>query len=131
MSEPSSDSLITRLLSPVAQLRPGEALTALLLFAYSFLAMTGYNVLKPVTRGLFISNLGADNLPWVQFGAGVVIGFIMQGYSRVISVVPRRWMIPATQLAMVILLIVFWALFSGIGDAQIVAAAFYLFGLIL
>jgi HEAT repeat protein/CRP-like cAMP-binding protein len=93
--------------------------------------MTGYNVLKPVTRGLFISNLGADNLPYVQFGAGVVIGFIMQGYSRVISVVPRRWMIPVTQLGMVGLLVLFFALFSGLGDAQIVAAAFYLFGLIL
>ena len=131
MSVPSSDSLITRLLSPVAQLRPGEALTAALLFAYSFLAMTGYNVLKPVTRGLFISNLGADNLPYVQFGAGVVIGFIMQGYSRVIGLVPRRWMIPVTQLGMVILLVVFWVLFSGLGDAKVVAAAFYLFGLIL
>jgi ATP:ADP antiporter, AAA family len=131
MSEPSSDSLVNRLLSPVAQLRPGEALTAVLLFAYSFLAMTGYNVLKPVTRGLFISNLGADNLPWVQFGAGVVIGFIMQGYSRVIGLVPRRWMIPVTQLGMVILLVVFWVLFSGLGDAKVVAAAFYVFGLIL
>ncbi len=50
MSEPSSDSLVSRLLSPFAQVRPGEATTAVLMFAYSFLAMTGYNMLKPVTR---------------------------------------------------------------------------------
>ena len=28
----------------------------------------------------------------------MVIGFIMQGYSRVIGLVPRRWMVPVTQL---------------------------------
>ena len=131
MSDSSADSLASRLLRPLAPVRTGEATTALLMFAYSFLAMTGYNVLKPVTRGLFISNLGADNLPWVQFGAGVLIGLIMQLYSRVIALVPRRWMIPVTMLGMVTLLVLFWAAFSGAGDARIVAAAFYLYGLIL
>ena len=33
------------------------------MFAYSFLAMTAYNILKPLTRSQFIKNLGADNLP--------------------------------------------------------------------
>jgi AAA family ATP:ADP antiporter len=131
MADSSAESLGSRLLRPIAQIRTGETTTALLMFGYSFLAMTGYNVLKPVTRGLFISNLGADNLPWVQFGAGVLIGVIMQAYSRVIAFVPRRWMIPVTLLGMVTLLVLFWAAFSGAGDARIVAAAFYLYGLIL
>ena len=47
-------------------------------------------MIKPVTRGLFIEKLGAENLPWIQFGAGIVIGFIMQGYTRTISMAPRR-----------------------------------------
>src|SRR5262245_6380233 len=89
--------VLRRLLSPVVQLREGEAATALLLFAYSFLAMTGYNIVKPITRSKFISDLGADNLPWVQLVAGLLIGVIMQFYSRVIARVPRRWAIPATQ----------------------------------
>jgi AAA family ATP:ADP antiporter len=131
MPDRSTGTLVSRLLRPIAEIRPGEATTAFLMFAYSFLAMTGYNVLKPVTRGLFISNLGADNLPWVQFGAGVVIGLIMQGYTRVISLVPRRWMIPVTLVGMVGLLVLFWALFTGAGDARVVAAGFYLYGLIL
>ena len=41
------------------------------MFLYSFLAMTSYNIIKPITRSEFIASLGADNLPWVQFGAGV------------------------------------------------------------
>ena len=40
------------------------------MFLYSFLAMTSYNIIKPITRSEFIASLGADNLPYVQFGAG-------------------------------------------------------------
>src|SRR5688572_33067445 len=87
-----------RLLRPVVELRETETLTAALMFAYSFLAMTAYNIVKPATRSTFISGLGADNLPWVQLGAGILIGFIMQGYSRAIGFVPRRWAIPVTQV---------------------------------
>ena len=77
-----SDSWLRRALAPVAELREGEARTALLMFAYSFLAMTAYNILKPITRSKFITELGADNLPYVQLAAGVLIGVLMQGYSR-------------------------------------------------
>ena len=93
-------SIAGRLLRPLVQLRDGEATTALLMFLYSFLAMTSYNIIKPITRSEFISSLGADNLPYVQFGMGVLIGFIMQGYTKVMSVVPRRWTIPVTQAGM-------------------------------
>ena len=85
---PSPDtrpSLLTRWLAPIAELRAGEGGTALLLFLYSFLAMTSYNIVKPVTRSQFISSLGADNLPWVQFGAGMVIGVLMQAYTKAIA----------------------------------------------
>ena len=56
-------SFLARLLRPIVQLRDGEATTALLMFLYSFLAMTSYNIIKPITRSEFISSLGADNLP--------------------------------------------------------------------
>lgn len=131
MADRDSSSIGTRLLRPFAQVREGEITTLLLMFAYSFLAMSAYNIIKPVTRGLFISSLGPDNLPWVQFGAGIVIGLIMQGYTRVIAVVPQRWVIPVTQAGMVALLVVFYLLFAGLGDARVPAVGFYLYGLIL
>jgi ATP:ADP antiporter, AAA family len=131
MASPASrPSLLSRWLAPVAELRPGEGGTALLLFLYSFLAMTSYNVVKPVTRSQFISSLGADNLPWVQFGAGMLIGVLMQAYTRVIAAVPRRWTIPVTQAGMIVLLVTFWVLFTQVG-AEWVSVGFYLFGLIL
>ena len=89
-------SLIQRVLSPIVEVRREEALSAVLMFAYSFLAMTSYNIIKPITRSKFIQSLGADNLPYVQFASGVLIGFIMQAYTKGMRVVPRRWTIPVT-----------------------------------
>ncbi len=129
-SQDTRSSLAARWLAPIAELRPGEGGTALLLFLYSFLAMTSYNIVKPVTRSQFISSLGADNLPWVQFGAGLVIGFLMQVYTKAIAAVPRRWTIPVTQAGMIVLLVIFWVLFTQVGT-EWVSVGFYLFGLIL
>src|SRR5690349_7531491 len=63
-------SLLARLLRPIVQLRDGESTTALLMFLYSFLAMTSYNIVKPISKSEFISSLGADQLPWVTFAMG-------------------------------------------------------------
>lgn len=123
--------MLSRLLRPVVQLRDGEAVTVLLMFLYSFLAMAGYNMIKPVTRGLFIEKLGAENLPWIQFGAGIVIGFIMQGYTRAIGLAPRRWMIPVTLGGIVAAMGTFFVLFSQMPTNRAVAVAFYLYGLIV
>jgi AAA family ATP:ADP antiporter len=116
--------LIARLLRPVVQLRESETTTALLMFLYSFLAMTSYNIIKPLSKSQFISSLGADDVPYVTFGLGVLIGVIMQGYTKLIAGVPRRWMIPVTQVGIAGVLVVFWFLFTFVG-ADWVAVAFY------
>ena len=123
-------SVMARALRPIVNLRDGEGPTALLMFLYSFLAMTSYNIIKPITRSEFISSLGADDLPYVTFAMGVLIGVIMQGYTRVISLVPRRWMIPVTQVGIAGLLLLFWFLFTFVGGDW-VAVAFYVVSLIL
>ena len=55
--------MLKRLLRPIVEVRDEEVSIALLMFSYSFLAMTVWNILKPITRSKFISDLGADNLP--------------------------------------------------------------------
>src|SRR6478609_1105095 len=127
---PERPSLLDRLLSPIVQLREGESTTALLMFLYSFLAMTSYNIIKPITRSEFISSLGVDNLPYVQFASGVLVGVLMQGYTWLMRGVPRRSIIPVTQTGMALLLVLFWFLFTTIGQDWI-AVAFYVLGLIL
>ena len=41
-------SLIQRLLSPIVDVRKEEASALLLMFLYSFLAMTSFNIIKPL-----------------------------------------------------------------------------------
>jgi AAA family ATP:ADP antiporter len=121
-------SIARRLLSPIAEVRDGESATALMMFAYSFLAMTSYNAIKPITRSKFISDLGADNLPYVLLGAGFLIGILMAGYSWLLARLPRRWGLPITQLGMAGMLFGFWFLFQS--SATWVSVAFYVAGLI-
>ena len=120
--------MLQRVLSPIVDLRREESLTAVLMFAYSFLAMAGYNVIKPATRSQFINSLGADNIPYVQLVAGLIMGFVIQGYTSAMRLLPRRWVFAATQLVMVGLLLVFWTLFKTGKDW--VSVAFYLWGVL-
>src|SRR5918995_448324 len=126
MSDTPPGSLASRLLRPVAEVRPGETTTALLMFAYSFLAMTSYNIIQPITRSKFISDLGAENIPYVQFVSGLLIGVIMQGYARGTALLPQRWVIPVSQAVLVGVLVTFWLLFQT--GQEWVAVAFYLLG---
>ncbi len=68
--------------SAIVDVRKEETVTVLLMFAYSFLAMAAYNIVKPLTRSQFIDKLGADNLPYVLLVSGIIIGFLMPGYAR-------------------------------------------------
>ena len=122
-------NFFSRLLHSVASVQSGETTPAMLMFAYSFLAMTSYNIVKPITRSQFINDLGAENLPYVLFAAGVSIGFIMHFYTNAVRRVPRQHVVPVTQAAIVVLLVGFWALMQT--GAVWVTVAFYLFGLIL
>jgi hypothetical protein len=120
--------MLLRILAPLVDLREEEGITALLMFANSFLAMAGYNVVKPATRSQFIESLGADNLPYVQLVAGLIMGFVIQGYTSAMRLLPRRWVFAATQGAMVGLLLVFWTLFKT--EESWVSVAFYLWGVL-
>ena len=126
---PPMNAFFRKLLSPVVELRDKELTTAMMMFAYSFLVMTSYTALKPVTRSQFIKDLGADNLPFVQFAFGILIGFIMQGYSTIVGQLPRRWALPMTMGGLVGLLVVFWGWFQS--GSTWASTGFYFFGLIL
>jgi ATP/ADP translocase/CRP-like cAMP-binding protein/HEAT repeat protein len=120
---------VSRLVGRVVSLQQGDGAVALLMFAYSFLAMASYNILKPLTRSKFISDLGSDNLPYVLLASAVVIGLLMHWYTTAAGRLARRHVIPATQAAIIVLLVVFSLLLRT--GADWVTVAFYLFGQIL
>jgi AAA family ATP:ADP antiporter len=121
--------LIRKLLSPVVELRKEEVATALMMFAYTFLLMWSYNIIKPITRSAFIKELGADNIPWMPLVASFVIAGFMAGYTWLVARLPQRWGLPLIQTGMAAVMVMFWFLFRT--QATVVAAAFYLWGLIL
>ncbi len=115
-----------RLLEKVVVLRPGEGTTAWLMFAYSFLAMTSYNIVKPITQSKFIDGLGALQVPLVELAAGLVIGVLMQGHSRAVSRLARKAIVPATLAGLMAILVVFWVLYQFADET--VSVGFYVFG---
>ncbi len=123
------NSALERVLKLVGVTRRREAVTVLLMFGCSFLAMAAYNVIKPVTRSKFMEDLGPTNLPFVQLAAGIIIGLVMAGYSWLVSRLPRRWSLPIIQGGIAFLLLIFWYLFRT--DLEWVSAAFYFVSLIL
>ena len=103
--------LLQRILRRLVEVRQEETGVLLLMFSYSFLAMTAYNMVQPITRSKFIAEHGAENLPYVVLASIVLIALLMQGYSQLGRLMPGRWIIPITQGVMVGLLMFFWALY--------------------
>jgi AAA family ATP:ADP antiporter len=104
------DTLTDRLLRKIVVLRDGESTVALLMFAYSFLAMTAHTIQKNVSQSKFIDQLGAANYPWFLLVAGLLIGALMQWYSGTLRRLTHRYVIPVSQASLVVLLLVFWVL---------------------
>jgi ATP:ADP antiporter, AAA family len=122
-------SRVNRVLGRVVSLREDEGTIAFLMFAYSFLAMTSHNILKPVTGSRFIEQLGADNQPFAQLAVGVFIGVLMHWYGHLVRRMPSRQVVPLTQLGLAILLVIFWALLKT--GAVWVTVGLYSLGLLL
>ena len=95
------DSIWNRVITRLTNTRSGERTVAFLMFAYSFLAMTSHNILKPVTKSKFIDQLGSDNLPYVLLASSVLIGMLMHFYASAARRVPRKYVIPITQAILV------------------------------
>src|SRR5215207_8543808 len=95
-------AMLQRALSPFVEVRKEETTGVLLMFAYSFLAFTAYNIIQPLTRSKLIASLGAVNVPWVIFGSGLFIGVLMLGYA----------------LLGILLISQFWTLANGIYDPR-------------
>ena len=54
---------VSRLVGQVLAFRHGDGVVAALMFAYSFLAMTSYNILKPLTRSSSLPISGRATSP--------------------------------------------------------------------
>ena len=122
---------LDRLLKPIVDVRKEESTGVLLMFCYSFLAMTAYNILKPITRSQFIEQPRAPTTcPGCSSPPACSSACIMQGYSQG----DRPAAAPLGHPGDAgrhdrRCCVVFWLLFRT--GADWVSVAFYFFGLIL
>lgn len=104
-----------RVLSFVADVRPGEArLAAELAAAFFFLTLPAY-VIKAAKEGLILDALDARHLPFAYLVTAVLIGFVVHFNTRLLDRLPRRRYISGTLAFFIACLPAFWLLFQAPG----------------
>ncbi|HJZ71206.1 MAG TPA: Npt1/Npt2 family nucleotide transporter [Vicinamibacterales bacterium] len=88
--EPAPDKgWIERLLSPIADVRRGEATSALLMTATMFLLLFGYYLLKTAREGFILSEGGAEVKSYSSAGQAVMLLALVPAYGALASRVNR------------------------------------------
>ncbi len=95
------------------------------MFANFWLIVMVIYQLKPVSRSLFISDMGAHQLPWVWIGSAAAMGLFLPFYNRLIRRASGRQVALGSCLLICAMLVGFrWAM-AGADPA--VSVAFYIF----
>jgi AAA family ATP:ADP antiporter len=100
--------MLQRLFSRVIDIRPGEFGRIGTMFALLGLIITTSYIVKPVRNSLFLSQFGAERLPYVYIVIAVVAGFVAAGFSRIVSRYRIKTVYIGASLFFASNLVVFW-----------------------
>jgi AAA family ATP:ADP antiporter len=107
-------SLGYRLLRIFADIRPGEASKALLLALNVFLLLLAYYILKPLRESLLLVDKDSAVVKSCLGGAqAILFVFVIKGFSRLASKVPRHILITWTTSFFISNLVIFFFLHRG------------------
>jgi ATP:ADP antiporter, AAA family len=109
-AEPPRARSIQAALRLFADVRPGEAPTALLLTLNVFLLLTAYYLLKVAREPLILLGGGAEVKSYTSVGQSILLVFVTTGYGWLASRVGRMALITWVTLIFVVNLAIFWAL---------------------
>ena len=84
---------IERLLSPIADVRPGEAVSALLMALTMFLMLGGYYLLKTAREGFILSEGGAEVKSYASAGQAVILLVLVPLYGALASRINRTQLV--------------------------------------
>jgi len=82
-----------RLFKVFTDIHPGEAITAFLLTLNIFLLLLAYYLIKPVREALVISSMGPLVRSYLAGAQAILFIFVIKGFSRLASRVPRHLLI--------------------------------------
>jgi len=92
-SDSRKPTVIDKLLSPFASVRPGEGVTAVLLMVNVFILLTAYYIVKPVREALILGESGAEIKSYASAGQAALFLLIIPLYGMLGSRVNRVWLI--------------------------------------
>lgn len=105
----SEPAWLARALRPITEVRPGEAVTALLLTANVFFLLSAYYVLKPLREGLILHLAGGAELKIKLSGAIAIALFaIVPAYGKLVDRLPRIKLVIGVSLAFAAQLLLFY-----------------------
>jgi AAA family ATP:ADP antiporter len=117
-------TLLQRWLGRAVPATPQERAAALWSFAYFFMLLAGYYVLRPLRDQMGIAG-GVRNLPWLFTATFVTLLIAQPLYGALVAKLPRARFIPVVYHFFVTNLAIFWLLLTlGIATA-IVARVFF------
>jgi AAA family ATP:ADP antiporter len=103
---------------------PQERAAALWSFAYFFMLLAGYYVLRPLRDQMGIAG-GVRNLPWLFTATFVTLIVAQPLYGALVAKLPRARFIPLVYHFFVANLALFWLLLTLQIDTALVARVFY------
>ncbi len=126
-------SPLERFLSLFTDVRPGEGMTGLLLFANVFLILCAYYFIKPL-RDSWIAVSGIEGLSSMEvkayssFAQSLLLVGVTSGFARLSGIWPRRTLITRSTLVCISNLVLFWFLQPGyfFGNLPYLGVVFYL-----
>ncbi len=114
------------LLRKTFDIREGEGKRAGLMFLYIFLNISTLLIIKPVSYALFLSQFGADQLPYVFILVSVSAGVVSTVYTRRMQKKSLGWLINQTLRSVVAMLLIFWFLLFFDIQRNIVLYVFFI-----
>ncbi len=125
--------LVDRLLSPFAEVRGGEGVSVLVLFANVFLILTAYYVLKVVREALTIGGIelfgfqGDEIKAYLPAVMMVLLIGIVPAYGRLVNAVSRVRLLNLTMAFTMLTLVGFWLWGRAAGVGTAIGLSFYVY----
>lgn len=117
---------ITRLVTRSVDLREGEGAALGWSFAYYFLLLCSYYILRPIRDEMGIAG-GVDNLAWLFTGTLAGMLLIHPVFTTLVKSLPRRRFVPLTYRFFIANLVVFFALFQLVPENSVwIGRVFYI-----
>jgi AAA family ATP:ADP antiporter len=105
-----SGSRAYRILRLVTDVKPGEAATALLLSLNVFVLLTAYYIIKPIRESFILAKWSPEDKAYLFAAMAVVLVFVVKGFSRLASRVPRQKLISWVTAVFISNIVLFYGL---------------------